>query len=57
MEYRIINYGLDDDLQREVNAMAERGWVMFKAYDPENWIDSDGQFIRIIWQHAKAKSE
>jgi len=29
MEYRIINYGLDDDLQREVNAMAERGWERF----------------------------
>jgi hypothetical protein len=57
MEYRIINYGLDNDLQIEVNAMAERGWVIFKAYDPENWIDSDGQFIRIIWQRANVKAE
>lgn len=57
MEYRIINHGLDDDLQREINAIAERGWVMFRAYDPENWIDSEGKFIRIIWQRAREKAE
>jgi len=53
MEYRIVNYELDDDLTRAINDMAKRGWIMFKAFKPENWIDGDGQFIRIIWQREE----
>jgi phosphoglycolate phosphatase-like HAD superfamily hydrolase len=56
-EYRIIVHGLDDTLNDEINSMAQKGWEMFRAFEPqpyskhETWgVPPSGEFIRIIWQ-------
>jgi hypothetical protein len=54
MEYRVINHDLDDSLQDAINGMSEKGWTMFKAFDPEYFKDQcRDQFMRVIWQREK----
>ena len=48
-EYRIINHSMED-LSDEVNGMAKRGWIMFKAFDPTSYNKSEGMMMRIIWE-------
>ena len=39
-----------EDLSDEVNGMAKRGWIMFKAFDPTSYNKSEGMMMRIIWE-------
>lgn len=48
-EYRIICHDLND-LTEEVNHLARNGWIMFKAFDPVKYDDSNGMMMRIIWE-------
>tara|TARA_B110000211_G_scaffold140958_1_gene161068 strand:+ start:256 stop:429 length:174 start_codon:yes stop_codon:yes gene_type:complete len=52
MEYRTIFHTMDDELNREINSMGDRGWYIKQAFEPKQYKNSDEDYILIIWERA-----
>jgi hypothetical protein len=52
MEYKTIFHTIDDDLDREVDSMSERGWYIKQAFEPTQYENSEEYYILIIWERA-----
>ena len=53
MEYRTIFHTIDDDLNREMDSMGERGWYIKQAFEPKQYKNYDEDYILIIWERAR----
>lgn len=53
MEYRIIFHTIDDDLNREMESMSERGWCIKQAFEPKQHKNSEEDYILIIWERVR----